>query len=118
MALSEDADTVTLTVASRAKTAGRMRAAPDDEAQGACVTFPTVELLWKVIAPERLEILRALAGGEAVSIREVARRTGRDVKVVHGDVRSPIDPGLVDNTGRGVRFGYGAVRVRFTLRAA
>ena len=116
--MSENTDTVTLAVASRAETAERMRAALGGEKQGAYITFPTVELLWKVVTPKRLAILRALAGGEAASIREVARRVGRDVKAVHGDVRSLIDAGLVDDTGQGVRFGYGAVKVQFTLRAA
>ena len=95
-----------------------MRAALRGEPQGAYITFPTVELLWKVVTPKRLAILRAMAGGEAISIREVARRVGRDVKAVHGDIRALIDAGVVEDTGRGVRFGYDAVRVEFTLQAA
>ena len=116
--MSDDTDTVVLSVATREETAARMRAAMRGEAQGARITFPTVELLWKVVTPKRLEILRALTGGETVSIREVARRVERDVKAVHGDVRALVSAGLVEDTGGGVRFGYGAVRVEFTLRAA
>ena len=115
--MSDDTDTVVLSVATREETAARMRAAMRGEAQGARITFPTVELLWKVVTPKRLEILRALTGGETVSIREVARRVERDVKAVHGDVRALVSAGLVEDTGAGVRFGYGAVRVEFTLRA-
>lgn len=118
MSTGSDGGVVTLSIASRDETAGRMRAALRGEAQGAFITFPTVELLWKVVTPKRLAILRALAGGETVSIRETARRVGRDVKAVHGDVRALVDAGIVEDTGRGVRFGYDAVRVDFTLRAA
>ena len=82
--MTDEPTTVILSVASREETAARMRAALRGEPQGAHITFPTVELLWRVVTPKRLAILRAMAGGEAISIREVARRVGRDVKAVHG----------------------------------
>ena len=116
--MSCDSGTVTLSVASRETTVERVEAAMRGEAQGAYITFPTVELLWKVVTPKRLAILRTMTGNEALSIREVARRVGRDVKAVHGDVRALVSAGLVEDTGRGVRFGYDEVRVEFTLRAA
>lgn len=110
--------TVTLSVASRAEVSGRMRRALAGKDEGAFISFPSVDLLWKIITPKRLEILRALAGEEALSIREVARRVGRDVKAVHGDVRGLVDAGVVEETSAGVRFGYRAVHVDFTLDAA
>lgn len=109
---------VTLSVASRDEVSGRMRRALAGERQGAFISFASVELLWKVITPKRLDILRALAGGGTLSIREVARRVGRDVKAVHGDVRALIDAGIVEAPPSGVRFGYDAVHVDFTLDAA
>jgi len=109
---------VTLSVASRDEISGRMRRAFAGERQGAFISFASVDLLWKVITPKRLDILRALAGEEALSIREVARRVGRDVKAVHGDVRALIDAGVVEETPSGVRFGYDAVHVDFTVDAA
>ena len=109
---------VTLSVASRNEVSGRMRQALAGTDQGAFISFTSVDLLWKVITPKRLEILRALAGDETLSIREVARRVGRDVKAVHGDVRGLIDAGLVEEAPTGVRFGYDAVHVDFTLDAA
>ena len=88
-------------------------------AQGLHITFPTVEMLWRVVTPKRLDILRALAGGTPAAIREVARRVGRDVKAVHGDVHALLDAGLIEDAGRaGVRFPYDAVRVAFTVSAA
>jgi len=109
---------VTLSVASRGEVVGRMRRALAGGHEGAFISFASVELLWKVLTPKRLDILRALAGAGPRSIREVARRVGRDVKAVHGDVRSLIDAGIVEETPDGVRFGYDAVHVDFTLDAA
>jgi predicted transcriptional regulator len=110
--------TVTLSVAGRDEVSGRMRRAFAGEEQGAFINFASVDLLWRIITPKRLEILRTLAGEEALSIREVARRVGQDVKAVHRDVRGLVDAGLVDETAAGVRFGYRAVHVDFTLDAA
>jgi predicted transcriptional regulator len=60
-----------------------------------------------------------MTGAGALTIREVARRVGRDVKAVHGDVHALLDAGLVDRTddGRAV-FPYDAVRVAFDLLPA
>jgi predicted transcriptional regulator len=67
---------------------------------------------------KRLEILRAMAGQGPLAIREVARRVGRDVKAVHGDVQGLLDAGLLDTSAEGVIFPYAGVHVDFTLRAA
>ncbi len=55
----------------------------------------------------------------SVSIREAARRVGRDVKAVHGDVTALLNAGVLDRTedGRFV-FPFEAVKVEFFLRAA
>ena len=54
-----------------------------------------------------------------LTIREVARRVGRDVKAVHGDVHALMNAGLLERseTSR-VAFPFDAIRVEFTLRAA
>jgi predicted transcriptional regulator len=109
---------VTLSVTSRGEISGRTRQALAGKQQGAFISFTSVDLLWKIITPKRLGILRVLAGEEALSIREVARRVGRDVKAVHGDVHALIDAGMVEETPTGIRFGYDAVHVDFTLDAA
>lgn len=110
--------TVTLSVASRAEIATRARAAAKGEAQGAHITFASTELLWQVITPKRLDILKALAGQGPLSIREVARRVGRDVKAVHGEVHGLANAGVVDLGADGVRFDYDEVHVDFRLNAA
>ena len=54
--------------------------------KSARISFATPELLWRVLTAKRWELLKALCGAGPVSIREAARRVGRDVKAVHSDV--------------------------------
>jgi predicted transcriptional regulator len=111
--------TVTLSLAAREDTTAWTLAAFRGEAQGARISFASVELLWKVLTPRRWAVLRAMAGQGGLSIREIARRVGRDVKAVHGDVHALIEAGLLDRDAVGlVAFPFDAVRVDFTLAAA
>ncbi len=111
--------TVTLSLVSRNETTARTLSAFRGEAQGPRISFASVELLWKVLTPRRWAILRAMAGQGGLSIREIARRVGRDVKAVHGDVHALIEAGLLDRDAAGlVAFPFDSVRVDFTLAAA
>jgi len=101
---------VTLSVASRDAVSGRMRRALAGKEEGAFISFSSVDLLCKVITPKRLEILRALAGEEARSIREVARQVGRDVKAVHGTCAHSSMPG----SSRRPRTASGSATARCT----
>jgi predicted transcriptional regulator len=116
--MDEEAGLVTLSIATRDDVSRRIRRAIGGKAQGSHITFLSVDLLWKAISPKRLEILRAMAGQGPLAIREVARRVGRDVKAVHGDVQGLLDAGLLDAGADGVVFPYAGVHVDFTLRAA
>lgn len=82
------------------------------------IAFDSPELLWRVLTAKRWEILKALCGAGALSIREVARRVDRDVKAVHGDVAALVGAGILDRSERGVEFPYDAVKVEFVLAAA
>jgi len=83
------------------------------------ISFATPELLWKVLTEKRWELLKALCGAGPVSIREAARRVGRDVKAVHGDVTALINAGVIDRTEGGqIVFPFEAVKVEFLLQAA
>lgn len=87
--------------------------------KSARISFATPELLWKVLTAKRLELLKALCGAGPVSIREVARRAGRDVKAVHGEVTALLNAGVIDRTDDGrIVFPYEAVRVEFVLAVA
>ena len=111
-------NTVTLSVAAREAVTGRALAAFEGREQGAHISFASAELLWKTLTRKRWELLRAMTGQGAMSIREAARRVGRDVKAVHGDVHALIDAGVLDRTEGGVEFPYDAVHVDFTLTKA
>ena len=81
--------------------------------------FAAPELLWKVLSAKRWELLKALCAAGPVSIREAARRVGRDVKAVHGDVSALLDAGVLSRTDDGrIEFPFDAVKVEFLLQAA
>src|SRR5271165_2944394 len=109
---------VTLSIASRDEVSRRAAAAFRGEEQGAHISFDSVDLLWNTLTKKRWEILRAMTGQGALSIREVARRVGRDVKAVHGDVTALLQAGILDQAEAGVVFPYDAVHVDFTLTRA
>lgn len=102
-----------LSVAERAKLA--MKGAP----QGAHISFSSLELLWKVLAPNRMAILKNMTGCGPLALREIARRLGRDVKAVHTDVQLLLKAGILKKTENGqLLFDYDAVHVDFMLQAA
>ena len=83
------------------------------------IAFATPELLWRVLTAKRWELLKALCGAGRVSIREAARRVGRDVKAVHADVKALLDAGLLNRTADGrIEFPFQAIKVEFVLQAA
>ncbi len=87
--------------------------------QTARISFATPELLWKVLTAKRWELLKALKGAGPVSIREAARRVGRDVKAVHGDVKALLTAGVLSRAeSGGIEFPFEAVKVEFLLQAA
>jgi len=87
--------------------------------KSARISFYSPELLWRVLTQKRWELLKALCGAGPVSIREAARRAGRDVKAVHGDVTALLSAGVIDRTDDGrIVFPFDAVKVEFLLQAA
>lgn len=83
------------------------------------ITFTSQDLLWRTLSPLRMEILKTLCGAGEISIRETARRVGRDVKAVHGDCTALINAGILERTKTGgVHFPYDAIKVEFMIKAA
>ena len=83
------------------------------------ISFASPTLLFKVLTGKRWELLNALAGAGPVTIREAARRTGRDVKAVHGDVTALLNAGILSKTrDRKIVFPFDALHVDFVLKAA
>jgi predicted transcriptional regulator len=111
--------TVTLSVASRQAVKQRALDAFAGKRRGAHISFASAELLWKVLTAKRWELLKAMAGGGAMTLREAARRVERDVKAVHGDVHALLAAGVLhkDQDGK-IEFPFDAVHVDFVLKAA
>ena len=87
--------------------------------KSARLTFASPELLWKVLTAKRWDLLKAMRGAGAMSIREAARRVGRDVKAVHGDITALLNAGVLDRDDDGrVVFPFDAIKVEFQLEVA
>jgi predicted transcriptional regulator len=110
---------VTITVNSTESFRQRLKAAFAGKRQAEQLSFESFELLWKVLAPNRMGLVKALTGAGPVSLREAARRVGRDVRAVHADVHLLLDAGVLrkDEQGR-IEFPYSAVHVDFVLKTA
>ena len=87
--------------------------------KSARIAFASPELLWQVLTAKRWELLKVLCGVGPVSIREAARRVGRDVKAVHSDVTALLNAGVLNRAeGGGIIFPFEAVKVEFMIQAA
>lgn len=111
--------TVTLEISSRDKINNRFLQAFEGEPQGEFISFESPELLFKILSGKRWDLLKIMTGAGPMTIREAARRVGRDVKAVHSDVHALLNTGLLQKTDNGrIVFPYDALHVDFMLRAA
>lgn len=111
--------TVILSVSSREEMNQRFLAAFEGESGGTFISFESPTLLFKVLTGKRWELLNMMTGAGPMTIREAARRLGRDVKAVHSDVHALLNTGILQKTDDGrIEFPFDAVRVEFTLKAA
>lgn len=111
--------TVTLSVANRQAVRQRALDAFSGKRRGAHISFASADLLWKVLTAKRWDLLKAMAGGGAMTLREAARRVGRDVKAVHSDVHALLAAGVLRKNADGkIEFPFDAVHVDFVLKVA
>lgn len=110
---------VTITVDTAESFKQRVKAALSGKPQPERISFESFDLFWKVLAPNRMALVQTLTGAGPVSLREAARRVGRDVRAVHSDVHMLLQAGVLrkDEQGR-IEFPYSAVHVDFLLKAA
>jgi len=93
-----------------------MKAAFAGKRQEPRIAFASFELLWKVLAPNRMALVQAMTGAGPLSLREVTRRVERDV---HADVHTLLNAGVLDTLDDGrIVFPFDAVRVDFAWPAA
>jgi predicted transcriptional regulator len=103
---------------SRAAKAWKSAEAGQEAAADESLAFASWDLMHRVLAPKRLEILRVMTGKGAISMREVARRVDRDFKGVHADVELLLRNGVIDRTADGIVFPYDRIHVEFDIEAA
>jgi len=96
-----------------------MKAAIAGKRQEPRIAFASFELMWKVLAPNRMALVQAMTGAGPLSLREVARRVDRDVSAVHADVHTLLNAGVLDKLDDGrIEFPYDAMQVDFAWPAA
>ena len=95
--------TLTITVQADWKNALRAAAqsAQAPSYQGETLNFETPELFLGKLTTRRWTLLRLTLGLGEISVRELARRSGRDVKRVHEDITVLAELGLVERTASG-----------------
>ncbi|NTA59862.1 transcriptional regulator [Agrobacterium tumefaciens] len=79
--------------------------------------FVSYEDMHRILAPLRLDIVKALTGQGPLAIREVARRVNRDVQAVHRDIMMLINCGVLDRHEKGVEFPYDGIHFEFDVTA-
>ena len=110
---------VTITVDSTEFFKQRVKVAFSGKRQEQRISFESFELLWKVLAPNRMALVQTLTGAGPVTLREAARRVGRDVRAVHSDVHLLLRAGVLRKNDEGrIEFPYTGVHVDFMLKAA
>ena len=67
------------------------------------LSFPSFEILGKVITGARLELLSVIRKSKPKSIQELARLAGRDFKNVYQDVKLLAQYGLIELKEQGAR---------------
>ncbi|NGO52272.1 winged helix DNA-binding protein [Allomesorhizobium camelthorni] len=70
--------------------------AGDRAAESASISFESMELLLKVLTPNRWTLLRTLRANGPSSIRALSQLLARDYRGVHADVTALIDAGLIE----------------------
>ena len=87
--------------------------------RGESLSFEAPELFLTRLTALRWALVRALMGEGEIPLRELARRVGRDVKRVHGDITALTEMGLVERTDTGgVRCPYEDIHIDLHLRRA
>lgn len=86
---------------------------------GSELVFPTVEQLAKtMLAPNRWQIIKAMEGAPAMSIRELSRSVKRDFRGVYNDVQSLLNGGVLDREGEKIILPYDRIHIEFNSNDA
>ena len=95
------------------------QAAKADKYQGEVLNFESPGHFFGQLSEKRWEIVRAAQGKGELSVRELARAVGRDVKRVHEDVVILAALGMLERTeGAGLICPYSSMHIDMYLKAA
>ena len=73
----------------------------DHAPEAASMSFESMELLLKVLTPNRWTLLRTLRANGSCSIRALSHQLKRDYRGVHADVTALLDAGLIERSDSG-----------------
>ncbi len=93
--------TITMSPDWRAALRQAGKAAQADSYQGETLNFESPGAFFGRLTERRWVLVTALLGQGAMAVRELARRSGRDVKRVHEDVQVLAELGLVERDAVG-----------------
>jgi predicted transcriptional regulator len=82
------------------------------------LSFPSWEAMHGILTPKRLDIVKVMTGQGPLTMREVARRVGRDFKAVHADLETLLNSGVIDRSNEGVVFPYDRIHFEFEIESA
>lgn len=78
------------------------------------ITFESIERLFALLTPKRLELLRHLHRHPARSVKSLAETIGREYRRIHDDVAALSQIGLIERRGTALRAPHS--EIRFALR--
>lgn len=112
-----------LTITLQSDWKGALRAiakvANADTYQGEVLNFESPGHFFGQLTEKRWEIVRTAQGKGELSVRELARAVGRDVKRVHEDVVILAELGLLERTeGGGLICPYSSMHIDMYMKAA
>jgi predicted transcriptional regulator len=85
--------------------------------QGEYITFETIDAMLKTLTSKRWELVSVLQRHGPMSIRELSRQLGRDVKNVHTDVHALKAIGLIEDHEAGIWVPYKEIEAHLRLAA-
>ncbi len=108
--------TLTIEVADRGTANSRFLSAMAGERQGEFLSFPSLDLLHKVLSPRRVRILQELQRLGPIGLRTLARELRVDAGNLTRDLKQLREFGLVVETGQGLAVPYDEIRLEVVIR--
>ncbi len=103
-------------VADREAAGRRFLRAMGGERQGEFLTFPSLELLHRILTPARVRILEALQRLGPVGVRALARELGVDPGNLARQIKPLRELGLVEEGEGGLVVPYDEIRMELVIR--